>query len=474
MYRLCLVTDREILDNKDLYKTIEGAVENGVTMVQLREKNISIDSFVEIGKKLKKITDRLSVPLIINDNVEVARLIDASGVHLGQSDMSIEKARKILGDNKIIGLSVSNLEEAKNSVKEKIDYIGVGPIYATGSKKDAATPMGLAMLKKIKDDYNIPVIAIGGINSLNVEEVIDNGADGVAIISGILAAENPSKKSKEIFDKINKRIFLNKITKNLENIKSKTPLVYHLTNTVTINDCANITLAMGGSPLMSFCLEEMEEIISFASSVIINIGTMEKEMVSMAVEVAKIANRQLKPLILDPVGVGATNARKELIEEILEKSYVDVIKGNLSEIKTILYEVSNSRGVDALDKADINTKDIILNGAKKLGCILAVTGEIDYISDGNKLIEIYNGNKVMEKVSGAGCMINSLIGSSIGANGITLESVSLGVLAMSVCGEIACRGNENKGSGTLKSRIFDEIVSLNGDILKKEEKIKIY
>lgn len=472
MYKLCLVTDRKILGNRDLYEAVEKALKSGVTMIQLREKEISLEKFIEIGRKLKKITDKYSIPLIINDNVEVAREIDASGVHLGQGDMSIKEARDILGKNKIIGLSVSNLKEAEIAAKEEIDYMGVGPIYATGSKNDAAEPMGLDQIKIIKEKYNIPMIGIGGINKENIEEVIDSGIDGVAIISGILGKENIEYESRVLKEKIDKRLLLLKIKKDLKAIKNNTPLVFHLTNLVTINDCANVTLAIGGSPLMSFSKEELEEIIGFSSSVIINIGTMDKEMIENVLEVAKIANKLYKPLILDPVGVGATNVRKKLVEKILETSYVDVIKGNLSEIKSILFEVSNSRGVDSLDKIDENTKELILKGAKKLGCILAVTGEVDYISNGENIVEIRNGHELMEKVSGTGCMINSLIGSIIGANGVSLSSVTTGVLAMSISGEKSCENFQ--GSGTLKVKIIDEISKFNFDTIKKYEKIRVY
>ncbi|WP_294658297.1 thiamine phosphate synthase [uncultured Fusobacterium sp.] len=163
---------------------------NGVTIIQLREKTASKDEFLKLAKEVKGITDKYSIPLIINDNVEIAKAIDADGVHLGQSDEELTRAREILGDRKIIGISVGNVEEAKLAEKNGADYLGIGAVFYTDSKKDINEPMGIAGLKRIVKSVNIPNVAIGGIHLSNVKEVMETGTDGIAVISEILGKEN--------------------------------------------------------------------------------------------------------------------------------------------------------------------------------------------------------------------------------------------------------------------------------------------
>ncbi|WP_221892839.1 hydroxyethylthiazole kinase [Cetobacterium sp. 2G large] len=267
---------------------------------------------------------------------------------------------------------------------------------------------------------------------------------------------------------IMKEELVDEVVLALKNTKEKTPLVYHLTNTVTINDCANITLAIGGSPLMSFCIEEIEEIIEFSSSVVLNIGTMDKSMETMAVEVGKIANKLKKPIILDPVGVGATKARKNLVNALLKEIKFTVIKGNMAEIKSILNIDSLSRGVDSLEKDDSGEKLVKL-AAKKFNSVIAITGEIDYIGNQEIVFKVMNGHKKMELVTGTGCMISSLIGAFLGGKNNSLVSAVGGVLSMGIAGELAEKNFI--GTGSLKVNIMDNISNLTEEIIRKNEKI---
>ncbi|WP_257164208.1 hydroxyethylthiazole kinase [Cetobacterium somerae] len=265
-----------------------------------------------------------------------------------------------------------------------------------------------------------------------------------------------------------KEKLIDEVVLALKNTKEKTPLIYHLTNTVTINDCANITLAIGGSPLMSFCIEEIEEIIEFSSSVVLNIGTMDKSTETMAVEVGKIANKLKKPIILDPVGVGATKARKNLVNALLKEIKFTVIKGNMAEIKSILNIDSLSRGVDSLEKDDSGEKLVKL-AAKKFNSVIAITGEIDYIGNQEIVFKVMNGHKKMELVTGTGCMISSLIGAFLGGKNNSLVSAVGGVLSMGIAGELAEKNFI--GTGSLKVNIMDNISNLTEEIIRKNEKI---
>lgn len=189
-YRLYLVTERSILGDKSLEDAVTQAIEGGVGLVQLREKEISTRNFYEIAWELKKVTDKYKVPLIINDRIDVAQAIDAAGVHLGQKDMPLAVARKILGKDKIIGISVENVAEAREAEDGRADYLGVGTVFYTGSKKDINVPIGLEGLREIISNCSLPTVAIGGINDSNIKDVIATGVNGVAVISAILGKKD--------------------------------------------------------------------------------------------------------------------------------------------------------------------------------------------------------------------------------------------------------------------------------------------
>ncbi len=186
---LYAITDRTWLGNNSLYEQVEDAIKGGATFIQLREKNLSYEKFLEEAKKIKEITDKYGVPFVINDNVEIAKEIDADGVHVGQSDTEAKRAREILGKGKIIGISAGNLKEAIEAEKNGADYIGIGAMFHTDTKSDA-TSVTFEEAKEITSKVNIPVVAIGGINSENIISLKGTGVDGVAVISAIFSHEN--------------------------------------------------------------------------------------------------------------------------------------------------------------------------------------------------------------------------------------------------------------------------------------------
>jgi len=197
-YSLCLVTDRGLSRGRTTIQIVEAALCGGVTCIQLREKTCSTREFITQALSIKDHLKRHNVPLIINDRVDIAQAVNADGVHLGQSDMPIEMAKTILKDSMIIGISAESLEDAVQAEKNGADYIGVSPIYATPTKTDAASPLGLEGLREIRKSVKIPLVGIGGLNRGNAGEVINNGADGVAVVSAIVAADNPEKAAREL------------------------------------------------------------------------------------------------------------------------------------------------------------------------------------------------------------------------------------------------------------------------------------
>lgn len=185
-FLLYAVTDRSWLHGKTLYEQVEEALKGGATFVQLREKNLDEEHFLEEAKSIKELCGRYQVPFVINDNVKIAQEIDADGVHVGQSDMEAGNVRAVLGEDKIIGVTAKTVEQAVAAEKNGADYLGVGAAFPTGSKADAGV-IDHAMYQKISDAVSIPVIAIGGITAENIMELSGNGLSGVAVISAIFA-----------------------------------------------------------------------------------------------------------------------------------------------------------------------------------------------------------------------------------------------------------------------------------------------
>lgn len=257
--------------------------------------------------------------------------------------------------------------------------------------------------------------------------------------------------------------------KLIEKVKEVNPLVLHYTNYVTINDCANTTLAVGASPLMSSSYEEVEDIVSVCSSVVINIGTMNSELLDLYVLAGNAANKYNKPVILDPVGVFATKARTELTNKLLNEVKFDVVKGNVAEIKFIGGFDVNGKGVDSFDDEEDAT-EIIKKVAKKLECVVVATGKVDIVTDGDELYKIENGVAKLKSITGTGCMTASLIGSYLPCSENKLEAATMGVLTMSLSGELA--NKQNPPIGTFRVNLMNEIYELNVDKLEKYSKLQ--
>lgn len=191
--RLYLVTDRPLSLGRDIAWVVEEAVKGGVTMVQLREKDIDTREFIELARRLQPILKSKGVPLIINDRIDVALAVDADGVHIGQSDMPYELARRLLGPDKIIGLSVETQDEVLEANALDVDYIAASPVYSTATKTDTAPPFGLDGLREAVLASRHPLVAIGGMNVGTAPAVFAAGADGIAVVSAICSAPDPRK-----------------------------------------------------------------------------------------------------------------------------------------------------------------------------------------------------------------------------------------------------------------------------------------
>lgn len=194
---LYAVTDRHWLNGETLYSQVEKALKGGATFIQLREKKLDEGSFLEEAKEIQKLCKEYNVPFVINDNVEIAKEINADGVHVGQSDMEAQNVREILGDDKIIGVSAQTVEQALLAEKHGADYLGVGAVFKTGSKDDAEE-VSHDELERICKAVSIPVIAIGGITHDNVKELAGRGIVGIAVISAIFGQKDIENATKEL------------------------------------------------------------------------------------------------------------------------------------------------------------------------------------------------------------------------------------------------------------------------------------
>ena len=200
LIRLYLVTDRPLALGRDLEWVVSEAVKGGVTLVQLREKDLSTKAFVELARRLKATLEPYGVPLLINDRVDVALARGADGVHIGQSDMEYADARRLLGPDKLIGLSVESIDDAVRANSLDLDYIAASPVYLTSTKTDTAAALGLEGLGRIASISRHPVVGIGGMNLTTAADVVAAGADGIAVVSGIMSADDPCKASARLID----------------------------------------------------------------------------------------------------------------------------------------------------------------------------------------------------------------------------------------------------------------------------------
>jgi len=269
----------------------------------------------------------------------------------------------------------------------------------------------------------------------------------------------------------------------IKNVKNKTPLVHNITNYVTVNDCANVLLACGGSPIMADDIEEVEEIVSISSALVLNIGTLNSRTIESMIKAGEKANELNIPAILDPVGVGASNLRTDTARKLLDEVKFAVVRGNMSEIKALgNTNAKGARGVDANVADSINEENLtevveyVKSLSGKLSLVVAVTGAIDIISDSTKTYIIRNGHPMMGKISGTGCMLSSTIGAYCGANKDNIiDATAAAVCIMGLSGELAYEKMKKNDEGTsmLRSHLIDFMSKIDDEMLKEGAKVEI-
>ncbi|AFQ43737.1 hydroxyethylthiazole kinase [Desulfosporosinus meridiei] len=263
-----------------------------------------------------------------------------------------------------------------------------------------------------------------------------------------------------------------KLSANLSLVKEKSPLIHHITNYVTVNDCANIVLAIGGSPVMADDLEEVEEMVGFASALVINIGTLNSRTIESMLSAGLKAKELGVPVILDPVGVGATKLRTNTAARLIQALKPEVIRGNMSEIKVLAGLEVAIKGVDSL--ADEQDGSVVAKTlASELDSIIAITGKTDVVSDGKQVCLLDNGHQILADVTGTGCMTTSLVGTYCGVTKDYFSAAVAGITSMGLAGEIAHAAlRHGEGIGTFRTRLFDSIYNLTPELLAREGKIR--
>ena len=283
-----------------------------------------------------------------------------------------------------------------------------------------------------------------------------------------------------------KNELLDKIDETLTQVRQKNPLTHCITNSVTINDCANAVLAIGGSPFMAEDAEEMEEVVTIADALVLNIGKLSKDQVEAMKISAETANKTDTPIILDPVGVGVTELRNRTTLDLINNYQMTAIRGNISEIKAIakltgvIDENNTAKGVDVNIDDIITDENLADNGkiiaelANKLKATILASGPIDILSDGETTIAIDNGDDMMPQITGSGCMLSSIVGSCIGAS-TPLEGSLVAILAMNIAGEKARAKVEknDEGTGSFRAYLIDYLYKTTAESLINESNIKI-
>lgn len=481
---LYAVTDTSWLRGRTLAQQVEEALRGGATMVQLREKELQGEALEQEAREILAICRQYGVPLLINDDVMLAKKIGADGVHVGQDDMSAAKARELLGEDAIIGVTARTVEQAVAAQEAGADYLGSGAVFGTSTKKDAK-PMDPAYFQQICESVSIPVVAIGGVTLDNIRELEGRKMSGFAIVSGIFAAEDIETRTRDLWKAAQELCLPGQVSRLKMEILRRHPVVQCITNIVTVNDCANALLAVGASPTMAHHPEEMEEFAAVCDALVCNMGATESLEAMMAAGKADTAGPS-RPVVIDPVGCATSAFRRRKCLELINAVHPACIRGNGAEIRALATDHRTARGVDDLflqektegpaDKngqsgaeisedqpsSDFSLSEETVRCARQLsrmtGAIVIASGETDYVVCGDRVYSVRGGSAWMTRVTGTGCMLSVLLGAFLSVENSALSAAACCGM-MNVCAERAQEHTaaEHGGTGTFRVHLIDEL-----------------
>ena len=260
-----------------------------------------------------------------------------------------------------------------------------------------------------------------------------------------------------------------KAGENLRRMRDKKPLVHNITNYVVMNNTANALLACGASPVMAHAQGEVEEMVSLAGSLVLNIGTLTPYWIDSMLVAGRRANELKVPIILDPVGSGATNLRTEAAKRIIDNLSIHVVRGNASEVLSLAHEGSRTKGVDAIHSVD-EAADAAIVLARELDTTLAITGEVDLITDGARVLMVYNGHELMGYVTGTGCTATALIGAFLAVEHDSVEAATGALAYFGLAGEEGAK--HAKAPGSFQVALLDALFTIDGEALEKGARIR--
>ena len=481
---LYAVTDTSWLRGRTLAQQVEEALRGGATMVQLREKELQGEALEQEAREILALCRQYGVPFLINDDVMLAKKIGADGVHVGQDDMSAAKARELLGEDAIIGVTARTVEQAVAAQEAGADYLGSGAVFGTSTKKDAK-PMDPAYFQQICESVSIPVVAIGGVTLDNIRELEGRKMSGFAIVSGIFAAEDIETRTRDLWKAAQELCLPGQVSRLKMEILRRHPVVQCITNIVTVNDCANALLAVGASPTMAHHPEEMEEFAAVCDALVCNMGATESLEAMMAAGKADTAGPS-RPVVIDPVGCATSAFRRRKCLELIDAVHPACIRGNGAEIRALATDHRTARGVDDLflqektespaDKngqsgaeisedqpsSDFSLSEETVRCARQLsrmtGAIVIASGETDYVVCGDRVYSVRGGSAWMTRVTGTGCMLSVLLGAFLAVENSALSAVACCGM-MNVCAERAQEHTaaEHGGTGTFRVHLIDEL-----------------
>jgi len=447
---------------------------------------------------LHKVTRPSGVPLLINDRVDVALAAGVEGVHVGQDDLDLRTARKLLGADAIIGVTANNLEEALEAARAGADYLGVGAVYATPTKENTKAILGTAGVQNILIELAmanllVKTVAIGGINASNVQRVLYQSAsparalDGIAVVSAIMASSQPKNAALQLkrlmrelprfvstLDKppLSRKDIVARTPGIVKRMAEKKPICHNMTNLVVQNIAANVALAVGASPIMSNNGLEAGDLASLGGSLVINMGTTTPDVRANHLKALEAYNAIGGPVILDPVGAGATQQRREGVKVLMAGGYFDLIKGNEGEIRTVSgVEGVQQHGVDSgASQLTLEDKIKLVKGtAIRERNVILMTGAIDVISDGARTFTISNGHDYLGEITGSGCTLGTTIACMMATErDDKLLAALAGILLFEIAAEGAAAREDVRGPGTFVPAFLDELYhirqkSINGD-----------
>lgn len=258
----------------------------------------------------------------------------------------------------------------------------------------------------------------------------------------------------------------------LGRVRTQCPLIHNITNYVTVNDVANAVLALGASPIMADDIAEAADITAMSAALVVNIGTLNSRTLASMLDAGRRANAQGVPVVLDPVGAGASRLRNEATEQLLREVKLTVLRGNLSEIAFVAGLQAAAKGVDVSEAdAGRDPEMVALTAARRLDCTVAITGAVDVITNGGRVARIHNGHRLLSRVTGTGCMTTALVGACAGVAEDAFLAAVAGVASMGIAGEIAFELAGSRGTGSFHMAILDALSRMDGALLAQRGKI---